>query len=641
MTTQHAERRQHHLGLPMALGGMTVLMLICLYARSPVSPDAEDQTATQASPPQIPVLMAAHTVPDATRERQPRLLREDALVPMTAEDSTRYVADSAHTQVFSDARFPSANECANCHPDHFKEWSVSQHAYAQMSPVFNAMHGTILKITNGTNGDFCIRCHTPVGMNLGEPEFMSNMDRNPTSREGITCIVCHRLENAYGKVSGRLAIVEGDLFDPVFGPTGDAELSRVLDSGEYNVNTERGKSGRAIHTGANKFAQISESAFCGTCHDVNLVNGFRLEEAFSEYKATPASKQGISCQDCHMGKVPGVASGYDEAPAAIVGDRPTRPRKRTNHIFAGPDYSIIHPGIFPHNVRASEMAEIREWLTFDVDAGWGTDAFEDTVPDDYEFPERWQFADDRYDARDIIEENQALLAVADEQRLEVLRAGYILGDVKVEKAGSNGIAFKVEVRNGTDGHNVPTGFDAERLVFLQVTVTDADGKTVFQSGDRDPNGDVRDLHSLYVHNGEMKRDKYLFSLQSKFLVRMVRGGEREQVLALNYSPDPLPFLRPSTRSTVLLARPVGARKHRQTIGPLKSKWPKYVIKRSELAGTRGPYTANIKLIAQMIPVNLVHEIQGVGFDYFMSPRDIADGVVEGAQVLYDRDVVLE
>ena len=66
-----------------------------------------------------------------------------------------------------------------------------------------------------------------------------------------------------------------------------------------------------------------------------------------------------------------------------------------------------------------------------------------------------------------------------------------------------------------------------------------------------------------------------------------------------------------------------------------------MVKQKELAGSRGPYKANIKLIAQMIPVNLVHEIQGVGFDYFMSPRDIANGVVEGAQILYDRDVVLE
>ena len=124
------------------------------------------------------------------------------------------LADREHEQVFLEDRFPSAVACATCHPDHYREWSVSPHAYAQMSPIFNAFHGTVLKITNGTNGDFCIRCHTPVGMNLGEPEFMSNMDRHPTSREGVTCIVCHRLDSAYGKLSGRLAIVEGDIFDP-------------------------------------------------------------------------------------------------------------------------------------------------------------------------------------------------------------------------------------------------------------------------------------------------------------------------------------------------------------------------------------------------------------------------------------------
>jgi hypothetical protein len=309
-------------------------------------------------------------------------------------------------------------------------------------------------------------------------------------------------------------------------------------------------------------------------------------------------------------------------------------------MFAGPDYSIVHPGIFPHNVRAAELAEMREWLRFDFEAGWGTDAFEDTVALDAEFPERWAFPDDRYDAREIIEDNRALLAEAQEQRLAVLRAGYVLGDVRVHRADAGGIAFDVEVRNATNGHNVPTGFDAERLVFLQVDVMDADGNVVFRSGDRDPNGDVRDSHSLYVHNGELPMDDQLFSLQSRFLVRMVRGGEREQVLAVNYSPDPLPFLRPSTRSTVLLGRPVGARKHRMTIPPLTSLWPSYEVGDDDLEGSRGPYTARIRLIAQMIPVNLVNEIKGVGFDYWMSPRDVADAVVEGAQVLWEREVEL-
>ncbi|MGI9626047.1 MAG: multiheme c-type cytochrome [Longimicrobiales bacterium] len=557
------------------------------------------------------------------------------------DDGTRArVRALSHQSIDQEDRFPSANSCGSCHPVQYTEWSVSQHAYAQMSPVFNAFNGALLKLTNGTNGDFCIRCHTPVGMNLGEPEFMSNMDRHPTSREGVTCIVCHRLEEGYSKVSGRLAIAEGDIFDPVFGPSGNEELNRVIGSDEFSVNAERGQSGRAIHAGAEVLDQISESGFCGTCHDVNLVNGFRLEEAFSEYKSTPAAAQGISCQDCHMGVEPGKNSGYAEGPAAVVGGRETAPRKRTNHIFAGPDYSIIHPGIFPHNIRASEMATIREWLTFDVDAGWGTDAFEAAVPAGAEFPERWATADDRYDAREIIEDNLALLEVSETQRLQVLQAGYEIGDVVTHSTGSSGIAFDVEVKNVTNGHNVPTGFDAERLVFLQVTVRDGSGAVVFQSGDRDPNGDVRDLHSLYVHDGELPLDDYLFSLQSKFLVRMNRGGEREQVLALNYSPDPLPFLRPSTRPTHLLGRPVGARKHRATIPPLKNEWAKYKVDADALSGTQGPYTADVRLVAQMIPVNLIHEIKDVGFDYYMSPREVADAVVEGAQVLWAREVVL-
>ena len=541
--------------------------------------------------------------------------------------------DQQHEALFLENRFPSATTCATCHPDHFREWSVSPHSYAQMSPVFNAMHGTVLKLTNGTNGDFCIRCHTPVGMNLGEPEFMSNLDRHPTSREGVTCITCHRLNRPYGKLSGRLAIVEGDLFEPVYGPSGNDELERVITSGEYNVNTERGRAGRAIHTRADEFFQLTTPGLCGTCHDVNLVNGFRLEEAFSEFKNSPAAKNGVSCQDCHMGLEPGKDSGYAEGPAAIVGGKTTMVRKRTDHMFIGPDYSVVHPGLFPHNTNASELATLREWLQFEHEAGWGTDAFEDAVPEGFEFPDRWRSADDRYDARDILSDNQALLQEANEKRLKVLQAGYQLGKLEVDRADRKGLRFRIEIRNGTDGHGIPTGFDAERLVFLRVTVTDRKGEVVFRSGDLDPNGDVRDSHSLYVHNGELPLDKYLFNLQSKFITRMVRGGEREQVLAVNYSPDPLPFLRPSASSTILTGRPRGARKHKQGIEPLGHRWAKYEIPRRQLSGD-GPYQIEAELVAGMVPVNLVDAIKEVGFDYGLSARQIADRVVAGHQVLW-------
>ena len=350
----------------------------------------------------------------------------------------------------------------------------------------------------------------------------------------------------------------------------------------------------------------------------------------------------MTCQDCHRGKVQGKPSGYERGPAAIIGvDKvPTKPRKLTNHYFAGPDYPIIHPGIFPHNVEAAKMATLAEWLQFDYRAGWGTDAFEDSVSENHPFPERWRAIDDRYDARDILNEQFKRLAWAHERRLEVLRNGFQVGEIVTGQADRDGIRFKVEVKNLTEGHNVPTGFIGERLVFLEVTVRDREGAVIFKSGDRDPNGDLRDAHSLYVHNGELPLDDQLFNLQSRFLTRNLRGGEREQVLAINYSTDPLPFIRPSTRSTVLTGQPAAVRIHRKGIEPLGSRWGTYEIDGDALTG-KGPYKATIRLIVQSVPVNLIDAIKGVGFDYSMSAREVADAVVAGADVLEEKTLAFD
>ncbi|MCA8939858.1 MAG: hypothetical protein KDB07_08625, partial [Planctomycetes bacterium] len=277
-----------------------------------------------------------------------------------------YDAYEAHAMLFEETDFPSAFTCQPCHEDHFREWSVSQHAYAQLSPVFNAMQATITKRTNGTNGDFCIRCHTQVGMNLGEPVHMSNMDRAQVSREGVTCITCHRVSGDFGTVSGRLAIHKGPLTDSVKGPTGGAGLEPVLaDKMRNRVVTEPDEVGRKIHGEAEKFFAITTPEFCGSCHDVTLFNGFRLEEAFTEYKHSIAADAGHTCQDCHMGLEPGKPSGYREGHAAVVAGQPTRKRKLTNHYFAGPDHSVIHPLLFPFNADVYQRWTMRQMITFD------------------------------------------------------------------------------------------------------------------------------------------------------------------------------------------------------------------------------------------------------------------------------------
>ncbi|MGI9509289.1 MAG: multiheme c-type cytochrome, partial [Geminicoccaceae bacterium] len=107
-----------------------------------------------------------------------------------AEDGTQD-AQAAHDDLFGESRYPSAGTCGTCHPKQYEEWAISQHSYAQLSPVYMAINNFLNFSTSSSMGDFCLRCHNQVGANLGESPFISNLERHPTSREGITCVVCH------------------------------------------------------------------------------------------------------------------------------------------------------------------------------------------------------------------------------------------------------------------------------------------------------------------------------------------------------------------------------------------------------------------------------------------------------------------
>jgi mono/diheme cytochrome c family protein len=454
----------------------------------------------------------------------------------------RKSAEQSHEKLFKKAEFPSAQECGACHLQIYREWSVSRHAFAQISPTFLAYQATLVKLTKGTLGDFCERCHTQTGMFTAEPILTSNSNRAKVSLEGITCVVCHRVPEAYGKITGRFPLEPGDIRNPIYGPREGDELRRVLDS--HSGNPPK------THREARLLDQVSQPGFCARCHDVRLANGIRFEDLFSEYKQTPAAKRGVKCQGCHMGPISGIPSEYPPASAAIVRGVPTRPARRTNHMWPGPDSSVVHPGIFPINPEAQEFATPEEWLSFDVEAGWGSEAFEKSVPEGTRFPGIWADPEERIAAREIIDQQLELLAENRARATTLLRNGYGLGEVRILER-EKGLKFDVEVKNLTDGHSVPSGLIAERNVFLQITVTDAGGKILFRSGDLDPNGDVRDTHSLYVHNGAMPLDEQLFNLRSPILVRTLHGGEREQVIPANYSMNPLVFIRPFDTPAVL------------------------------------------------------------------------------------------
>ena len=342
--------------------------------------------------------------------------------------------------------FESAVECAVCHPRQYAEWRQSMHSYAALSPVFDAMASKAHRDTSGGVGTFCTGCHSPMGTAEGESGTTQAAGRSALSREGVSCDVCH-------------TAVDHNL------PIGNANISFLTGSekvGPYASDAQDG------HTSVQGEITVSP-VLCGSCHDVFNYPALRIEDAFLEYTTSPAMEEGVRCQDCHMGAVPGVSGEREWGPSAVVEGQTYPDREQATHLFVGPDYSLIDAFPFPDDLEASALAQAENLARIQV-----------------------------------LLSNAVRLATVDVHDTE--------GVNRVE----------VEVESLTAGHNVPTGFTSERQMWLDVRV-EKDGNTVYQSGDLDSYGDLRDEHSWQVIGGELALDTDLVNFQSRNLVRYQEG----------------------------------------------------------------------------------------------------------------------
>jgi hypothetical protein len=330
---------------------------------------------------------------------------------------------------------------------------------------------------------------------------------------------------------------------------------------------------------------MKSSQFCGECHDVTAPDGVRNEEAFSEWQNSPAAKHGITCQQCHMGPVQGLAIPDHQrpvGPAAVVpGLDPQRLplRHLSDHTFAGPDYSLLPDTEWPYKL---------DWM-YEVD-------YRDTArltP---------------YQQRTLTElrrKNRQSLRKADEARYEVLRnaARIELHHPRVAVAGQKA-AIRVDLISTLAGHSFPTGFTEERNIWVSVEVRDAAGNLGFVSGDFDSNGDLRDEHSHQVMTGKLHRDPYLFNLQNNFAVQTNKGNERTLVLSINRHVQPLNVVRPASGPSISFGRPIGFRIAKGSLPPLGKLSQDYPV----AFPCAGVYSVTARLNLRHLPPSLLDEI---------------------------------
>jgi hypothetical protein len=533
----------------------------------------------------------------------------------------------------ADKLFPSARVCGECHPRQFEQWSLSSHAYANLSPMFNKFEQKINDLSQGTVSHFCVRCHASVGSALGERRDIAWWDRSAASREGITCVTCHRVGEAYGKSNAARRITPGDIHEPVFGPF-SASLKAIADARGYGILVSSDQPDRdgwiRIHQAGIRSEFIAQSEFCVTCHQVQVHPGIKLETVWEEYRSSPAAKEGTTCQDCHMSTTPGRPTGFARGPAALVNGKTVHnDRPLTDHTFVGPGYPISHPGLFPFRMEESPFTP-QQWLKFDYRAEWGSEAFEKkaaAAPGGISFPPEWQKLADRKRAWRIIEENLDRWKERQEMRIKLLEtASHIDGPFfKGRPEVGKTFAFEYKVSNRNKGHNLPSGsLGAQPELWLNVALIDPDGTNIWESGYVDSQGDVADLQSEDVQLGKIEHDDQIFSMQAKFITTNLKGTDREMYLPINLDFDQLPFIRPGGTPTSLLNHPPFARMEKRSIPPLGTRVARYKVPGNVLKKA-GTYRLAVRLRGRTEPIYFMKFV-GATRDMIRAENQWADDI---------------
>src|SRR5688572_4757603 len=347
-----------------------------------------------------------------------------------------------------DARSLAGSEScgtAGCHTQIVQEWKPSAHRYAAMDSLFLGIQNVMAEQNGAESTRYCGGCHDPISLLSGTKNiFVKDLTNLHGYREGVSCLSCHSIRATDQQGNANYAIAQPAAYLWQWAESGPARLAR-----DFLI--------RAYPAQHNQLSKrlFKTPEYCAACHkqfidqEVNRVGWVQLQNQYDNWAASHWNKKGdprrtVECRECHM---PLVASTDPAAGDATDYNRGPGDGKHRSHRFVASNQMM--PALLKLEGAAEQVRLTEQWLQ-----------------GRFEIPE----IADKWAEGPIVTVD--LEAPAEVERGAALPVRVILTSNKV-------------------GHDYPTGPLDIIQSWLELHVTDEEGRVVFSSGTRDEKNFIR------------------------------------------------------------------------------------------------------------------------------------------------------
>jgi len=280
--------------------------------------------------------------------------------------------EAAEKGSFAYEDFERPETCRSCHNDFYQQWTQAMMSqaythhwdeieYFELAVPHSRVDPDLIPAQHGCNG-----CHAPLAYLAGDVP-PPRPEEGSRANESVSCDVCHTIRGFEGE-------------QPF-------NYNYVSEPGRTKFGPKPGQ--ESPHHDTQQLEFITQTEFCGTCHNERSPHGAWVKATQIEWQEGPYAEEGVRCHHCHMPDAIGRS-------AKMGAEGLVR-----QHLFHG----AHAPGKLAGAVELRMHPDVRE------------------VP---------------YDGV---------------------------------------VVFTVQLFNAKAGHKIPTGSVEDRIVWLHVTATDADGTT--------------------------------------------------------------------------------------------------------------------------------------------------------------------